>query len=88
MVGRAVDDFDGSRDNDLSGLRSIEERVVGPEWDFGLIDLMMQSASQFRVPLMFAAVFVIVAMGIGTYVIFAVLESRLTGWATLSLIHI
>ncbi len=38
LVGRAVDDLDGSRDNDLSGLRSIEERVVGPEWDFGLID--------------------------------------------------
>lgn len=48
----------------------------------GIGYLMLQAASQFRVPLMFAGLFVIAAMGIATYVIFAFLESRLTGWAT------
>jgi NitT/TauT family transport system permease protein len=48
----------------------------------GIGYLMLQSASQFRVPLMFAGVFVIAAMGIATYVIFAMLERRFTSWAT------
>jgi NitT/TauT family transport system permease protein len=48
----------------------------------GIGYLMLQAASQFRVPLMFAGVFVIASMGIATYVIFALLERRLTGWAT------
>jgi len=48
----------------------------------GIGYLMLQSASQFRVPLMFAGLMVTAAMGIATYAIFAVLESRVTGWAT------
>jgi NitT/TauT family transport system permease protein len=48
----------------------------------GIGYLMLQSASQFRVPLMFAGVFVIAAMGIATYLIFALLERRFTSWAT------
>jgi NitT/TauT family transport system permease protein len=48
----------------------------------GIGYLMLQSASQFRVPLMFAGLMVIASMGIATYVIFAMLETRLTGWAT------
>jgi NitT/TauT family transport system permease protein len=48
----------------------------------GIGYLMLQAASQFRVPLMFAGVFVIAAMGIATYLIFALLERRLTSWAT------
>jgi NitT/TauT family transport system permease protein len=48
----------------------------------GIGYLMIQSASQFRVPLMFAGVFVIATMGIATYVIFALLERRFTSWAT------
>jgi len=48
----------------------------------GIGYLMLQSASQFRVPLMFAGLMVIAAMGIATYAIFAVLETRLTSWAT------
>jgi NitT/TauT family transport system permease protein len=48
----------------------------------GIGYLMLQSASQVRVPLMFAGVFVIAAMGIATYVIFAMLERRFTSWAT------
>jgi NitT/TauT family transport system permease protein len=48
----------------------------------GIGYLMMQSASQFRVPLMFAGLMVIAAMGIATYVVFALIERRVTGWAT------
>ena len=49
-------------------------------WKLGY--LMMQAAAQFRVPLMFAGLAVIAAMGIATYVVFAALEHRLTRWAT------
>ncbi len=48
----------------------------------GIGYLMLQAASQFRVPLMFAGVFVIAAMAIAAYLIFALLERRLTSWAT------
>jgi NitT/TauT family transport system permease protein len=48
----------------------------------GIGYLMMQAAAQFRVPLMFAELAVIAAMGIATYVVFAALERRLTRWAT------
>jgi NitT/TauT family transport system permease protein len=48
----------------------------------GIGYLMLQASSQFRVPLMFAGLAVIAAMGIATYVVFAVLEARVTGWAT------
>ncbi|EKF40755.1 ABC transporter permease [Nitratireductor indicus] len=47
----------------------------------GIGYLMMQASSQFRVPLMFAGVAVIAALGILTYVIFAFIEKRMTGWA-------
>lgn len=47
----------------------------------GIGYLMMQASSQFRVPLMFAGVAVIAALGILTYVIFALIEKRMTGWA-------
>jgi len=43
---------------------------------------MVQAASQFRTPLMFAGVTVIAAMGIATYVFFVLIERRFTGWAT------
>src|SRR4249919_1976170 len=48
----------------------------------GIGYLMLQASSQFRVPLMFAGLGVIAIMGIATYVVFALLEARLTGWAT------
>jgi NitT/TauT family transport system permease protein len=48
----------------------------------GIGYLMVQAASQFRTPLMFAGVTVIAAMGIATYVVFALIERRFTGWAT------
>lgn len=47
----------------------------------GIGYLMVQAASQFRTPLMFAGVAVIAAMGIATYMIFVIIEQRLTGWA-------
>ncbi len=48
----------------------------------GIGYLMLQASSQFRVPLMFAGLTVIALMGIATYVVFAVLEGRMTSWAT------
>lgn len=48
----------------------------------GIGYMMLQAASQFRTSLMFAGLIVIAAMGIGTYLIFAMLETRMTGWAT------
>lgn len=47
----------------------------------GIGYLMLQASSQFRVPLMFAGLAVIALMGVATYVVFAMLESRVTGWA-------
>jgi NitT/TauT family transport system permease protein len=48
----------------------------------GIGYLMLQASSEFRIPLMFAGVFVIAFMGIVTYLIFAFIERRMTGWAT------
>ncbi len=47
----------------------------------GIGYLMVQAASQFRTPLMFAGVTVIAAMGIATYVVFVLIERRFTSWA-------
>lgn len=47
----------------------------------GIGYLMVQAASQFRTPLMFAGVAVIAAMGIATYLVFVLIERRFTGWA-------
>lgn len=57
----------------------IAETIASNE---GIGYLMMQASSQFRVPLMFAGVAVIAALGILTYAIFAMIEKRMTGWAT------
>jgi len=48
----------------------------------GIGYLMLQASSQFRIPLMFAGVIVIALMGIATYLVFAYIERRMTGWAT------
>ena len=48
----------------------------------GIGYLMLQAASQFRTPLMFAGLIVIAGMGIGTYLLCALVEERMTGWAT------
>jgi len=43
--------------------------------------LMIAASSRFDVPLVFAGLVVIAALGIGLYALFAVLEGRLTAWA-------
>ena len=48
----------------------------------GIGYLMMSAGSQMRMPLVFAGLVVISVMAIAMYEVFAVLERRLTGWAT------
>jgi NitT/TauT family transport system permease protein len=43
---------------------------------------MLSAASTMRVPLMFAGLIVISVMATVMYQVFAVLERRMTGWAT------
>lgn len=53
----------------------------------GIGYLMLTASSTFRVPLVFAALLVIAAMGILMYAAAAVLERRYTGWATRTAHH-
>jgi NitT/TauT family transport system permease protein len=48
----------------------------------GIGYLMLSASSSFRVPLVFAGLLVIAAMGIAMYWIAAIVEGRLTRWAT------
>jgi NitT/TauT family transport system permease protein len=48
----------------------------------GIGQLMLAAASTMRVPLMFAGLIVISVMATVMYQVFAVLERRMTGWAT------
>jgi NitT/TauT family transport system permease protein len=48
----------------------------------GIGYLMMSAGSQMRMPLVFAGLTVISVMAMAMYVVFAVLERRMTGWAT------
>jgi NitT/TauT family transport system permease protein len=48
----------------------------------GIGYLMMSASATFQVPLVFAGLLVIAAMGIAMYMAAAVLERRWTGWAT------
>ncbi len=57
----------------------IAETVAGGD---GIGHLMLVASSNFNMSLMIAGLIVIAAMAIGMYAIFAVLDSRLTGWAT------
>ncbi|MEF2277311.1 ABC transporter permease [Deinococcus sp. YIM 134068] len=47
----------------------------------GIGVMMNQAASSFQVPLVFGGVLLVSAMGVLLYAVFALLESRLTGWA-------
>ena len=47
----------------------------------GIGNMMMIASSNFDVPLTFAGLLVLAAMGVAFYAIFAVLEARFTGWA-------
>ena len=50
--------------------------------DRGIGYLMMAASARFDVPLVFAGLFVIALMGVVMYEVFAVLERRVTFWAT------
>ena len=47
----------------------------------GIGYLMLTASSRFEVPLVFAGLVVVAAMGVALFVIFAVIERQLTGWA-------
>jgi NitT/TauT family transport system permease protein len=57
----------------------VSETVAG---DQGIGYLMMSAGSQLRMPLVFAGLIVISAMAMIMYEVFAVIEHRMTGWAT------
>jgi len=47
----------------------------------GIGNLMMIASSSFDVPLVFAGLFILAALGIALYIIFSAIEVRVTGWA-------
>jgi NitT/TauT family transport system permease protein len=47
----------------------------------GIGNLMMIASSNFDVPLVFAGLMVLAALGVALYVIFSFIEVRVTGWA-------
>ena len=49
--------------------------------DRGIGALVEQASANFKVTLVFAGLFVVAALGIGMYAVFALLERRLTHWA-------
>jgi NitT/TauT family transport system permease protein len=57
----------------------ISETIASNE---GIGYLILTASARFDVPLVFAALLVIAAMGIAMYALFAAVESRTTGWAT------
>jgi NitT/TauT family transport system permease protein len=56
----------------------ISETVAGNE---GIGYLMLSASSSFKVPLVFAGLLVVAAMGVGMYALFVLIERRFTGWA-------
>ncbi|MDO5898089.1 ABC transporter permease [Agrobacterium sp. Azo12] len=47
----------------------------------GIGNLMMIASSSFDVPLVFAGLFILAALGVALYIIFSAIEARVTGWA-------
>jgi NitT/TauT family transport system permease protein len=47
----------------------------------GIGNVMMSASSNFDVPLVFAGLLILAALGIALYVAFSLIESRVTGWA-------
>jgi len=47
----------------------------------GVGNMMMIASSSFNVPLVFAGLFVLAALGVSLYVAFSVVERRVVGWA-------
>jgi NitT/TauT family transport system permease protein len=50
----------------------------------GIGNLMMIASSSFDVPLVFAGLFILAGLGVALYVIFSIIEGRVTGWAVRS----
>jgi NitT/TauT family transport system permease protein len=50
----------------------------------GIGNLMMIASSSFDVPLVFAGLFILAALGVGLYILFSLVEGRVTGWAVRS----
>jgi NitT/TauT family transport system permease protein len=48
----------------------------------GIGNVMMKASSNFDVPLVFAGLFILAGLGVTLYVIFSLIEGRVTGWAT------
>jgi NitT/TauT family transport system permease protein len=48
----------------------------------GIGNVMMSASSNFDVPLVFAGLFILAALGVALYVAFSLIERRVTGWAT------
>jgi NitT/TauT family transport system permease protein len=57
----------------------ISETIAG---NAGIGYLMLNAASRFDVPLVFAGLVVVAVLGVGIYAAFAQVEARVTGWAT------
>lgn len=57
----------------------IAETVAGNR---GIGNMMLVASANFNVPLVFAGLFILAALGIGLYLIFAIVERRVTGWAS------
>jgi NitT/TauT family transport system permease protein len=47
----------------------------------GIGNVMMIASSNFDVPLVFAGLLILAILGVGLYVIFSLIEMRVTGWA-------
>jgi NitT/TauT family transport system permease protein len=47
----------------------------------GIGNVMMIASSSFDVPLVFAGLIILAVMGVSLYVIFSLIEMRVTGWA-------
>jgi len=50
----------------------------------GIGNMMMIASSSFNVPLVFAGLFILAALGVGLYIVFSLIETRVTGWAVRS----
>jgi NitT/TauT family transport system permease protein len=47
----------------------------------GIGNVMMIASSNFDVPLVFAGLLILAFLGVGLYVVFSLIETRVTGWA-------
>lgn len=48
----------------------------------GIGNVMMTASSNFNVPLVFAGLFILAGLGVLLYLLFSLIERRVTGWAT------